>query len=141
MVWTIVGIICFIFGCIVLFSDKDNSDIPGLVIIFISSMIACTGIVSMINKNKSPIPNEKNDYIEKVVTLDNNKDTIIVKVKREGNAEITVKLYDKDIVLKVQVTPDKTIFTNGDDFVFFPLDTPDEPVEILPPPDIRGGDK
>lgn len=74
-------------------------------------------------------------------TIDNNKDTIIVKVKKEGNAEITVKLYDKDVVLKVQATPDKTIFTNGDDFVFFPLDTPDEPVEILPPPDIRGGDK
>lgn len=74
-------------------------------------------------------------------TIDNKKDTIIVKVKREGNAEITVKLYDKDVVVKVHTTPDKTTFTNGDDFVFFPLDTPDEPVEILPPPDIRGGDK
>lgn len=78
MVWTIVGIICFIFGCIVLFSNKDNSDVPGLVIIFISSIIACNGIVSMINKNKSPILNEKNDYIEKVVTLDSNKDTISI---------------------------------------------------------------
>lgn len=78
MVWTIVGIICFIFGCIVLFSDKDNSDVPGLVIIFISSMIACNGIASMIIKNKSPIPNEKNNYIEQVVTLDNNKDTISI---------------------------------------------------------------
>ena len=74
-------------------------------------------------------------------TIDNNKDTIIVKVKKEGNAQITVKLYDKDIVVKLQVTPDKTIFTNGDDFIFFPLDIPEEPVEILPPPDIRGGDK
>ena len=72
-------------------------------------------------------------------TIDNNKDTIIVKVKKEGNAQITVKLYDKDIVVKLQVTPDKTIFTNGDDFIFFPLDIPEEPVEILPPPDIRGG--
>lgn len=78
MVWTIVGIICFIFGCIVFFSDTDNSDVPALLLIFISSMIACNGIVSMINKNKSPIPNEKNDYIEKVVTLDNNKDTISI---------------------------------------------------------------
>lgn len=78
MVWTIVGIICFIFGCIVLFSDKDNSDVPGLIIIFLSSMIACNGIASMINKNKSPIPNEKNDYIKQVVTLDNNKDTISI---------------------------------------------------------------
>lgn len=75
-----------------------------------------------------------------IFTIDNKKDTIIVKVRKEGNAEITVKLYDKDVVVKVQVTPDKTIFTNGDDFVFFPLDTPEEPVEILPPPDIRGGD-
>lgn len=78
MVWTIVGIICFIFGCIVLFSDKDNSDLPGLVIIFISSMIACNGIASMINKNKSPIPNGKNDCIEQVITLDSNKDTVSI---------------------------------------------------------------
>lgn len=74
-------------------------------------------------------------------TIDNNKDTIIVKAKREGNAEITVKLYDKDVVVKVEVTPEHTKFTSGDDFVLFPIDTPDEPVEILPPPDIRGGDK
>ena len=74
-------------------------------------------------------------------TIDNTKDPITVNVPNEVNAEITVKLYDKDVVVKVQVTPDKTIFSNGDDFVFFPLDTPDEPVEILPPPDIRGGDK
>ncbi len=57
--------------------------------------------------------------------IDNKKDTIIVKAKREGNAEITVKLYDKDVIVNVSVTPEKTTFTNGDDFIFFPLDKPE----------------
>ncbi len=58
-------------------------------------------------------------------TIDNNKDRIIVKSKREGNAEINVKRYDKDIVVKVRVTPEKTVFQSGDDVIFFPLDMPE----------------
>ena len=59
-------------------------------------------------------------------TIDNNKDTIIVKTKKEGNAEITVKRNDKDVVIKVSVESDKTTFESGDEFVFFPLDKPEE---------------
>lgn len=32
MAWIIVGIVCIALGCIVLFSDKDNSNIPGQVV-------------------------------------------------------------------------------------------------------------
>ena len=56
-------------------------------------------------------------------TIDNNKDTIIVKAKKEGDAEITIKRYDKDVSVKVRVTPEKIIFTSGDDVSFFPLYT------------------
>lgn len=59
-------------------------------------------------------------------TIDNNKDTIIVKAKREGNAEITIKRYDKDVVVKVSITPEKTVFQSGNDVTYFPLDTPEK---------------
>ena len=58
-------------------------------------------------------------------TIDNNKDTIIVKAKKEGDAQITIKRYDKNIIVKVKVTPEKIIFTSGDDVAFFPLDIPE----------------
>lgn len=58
-------------------------------------------------------------------TIDNNKDTIIVKAKKEGDAEITIKRYDRNVVVKVRVTPEKIIFTSGDDVSFLPLDTPE----------------
>ena len=61
-----------------------------------------------------------------VFTIDNNKETIIVKAKREGNAEITVRQNDRDVVVKVRVTPEKTTFESGDDLVCFPLDRPDD---------------
>lgn len=62
-------------------------------------------------------------------TIDNNKDTIIVKVKREGNAQIIVKRNDKDVVVNVKVTPEQTTFTCDDDFAYFPLDRPDDKKE------------
>ena len=58
-------------------------------------------------------------------TIDNKKDTIIVKAKREGNAEITVVLDDKDIVLKVNVMPEVTTFKCPDELACFPLDRVD----------------
>lgn len=58
-------------------------------------------------------------------TIDNNKDTIIVKAKNEGDAQITIKRYDKNIIVKVKITSEKIIFTSGDDVAFFPLDTPE----------------
>lgn len=58
-------------------------------------------------------------------TIDNNKDTIIVKAKKEGDATITIKRYDRNVVVKVRVTPEEIIFTSDDDIAFFPLDTPE----------------
>ncbi len=62
-------------------------------------------------------------------TIDNRKDTIIVKAKREGNAEIKVVRDDKDIIINVKVTPEQTTFTCDDDFAYFPLDRPDDKKE------------
>lgn len=78
MGWIIVGIVCIVLGCIILFSNKENSDIPGLFIIFLSSMILSIGIISVTNKNESSTPIERNNFIEKVIILDNNKDTVSI---------------------------------------------------------------
>ena len=48
-------------------------------------------------------------------TIDNNK----------GDATITIKRYDRNVVVKVRVTPEEIIFTSDDDIAFFPLDTPE----------------
>ena len=37
----------------------------------------------------------------------------------------------------VEITQEQTIFKADNDFTFFPMDIPDEAIEVLPPPDIR----
>lgn len=64
-------------------------------------------------------------------TIDNNKDTILVKAKKEGAAEITVSLEDKYVVVKARVEADKTTLECEDEqLAIFPLDIPDEEKEV-----------
>ena len=72
-----------------------------------------------------------------VFTIDNNKQTIIITPQKKGKAEITVNLVDKDVTVIVEITQEQTIFKADNDFAFFPMDIPDEAIEVLPPPDIR----
>lgn len=75
--------------------------------------------------------------IRPVFTIDNNKQTIIITPQKKGKAEITVNLVDKDVTVIVEITQEQTIFKADNDFAFFPMDIPDEAIEVLPPPDIR----
>lgn len=75
--------------------------------------------------------------IRPVFTIDNNKQTIIITPQKKGKAEITVNLVDKDVTVIVEITQEQTIFKADNDFTFFPMDIPDEAIEVLPPPDIR----
>lgn len=58
-------------------------------------------------------------------TIDNKKDTIIVKAKREGHAEITVVQDGKDVVSKIEIMPDTTTIKCADGLSCFPLDKVD----------------
>ena len=75
--------------------------------------------------------------IRPVFTIDNNEQTIIITPQKKGKAEITVNLVDKDVTVIVEITQEQTIFKADNDFTFFPMDIPDEAIEVLPPPDIR----
>ena len=75
-----------------------------------------------------------------VFTIDNTKQTIILKAKKEGKTSITISFPDGKEVIKAEVKNDRTILSENDKFEYLLLDKPgDKPVEILPPPEIRGG--
>ncbi len=75
-----------------------------------------------------------------VFTIDNSKQTIVLKAKKVGKTVLTITFPDGREVIKVEVKPEQTILSENEKFEYMLLDKPeDEPVEILPPPSIRGG--
>lgn len=75
-----------------------------------------------------------------VFTIDNSKQTIVLKAKKVGKTALTINFPDGREVIKVEVKPEQTILSENEKFDYMLLDKPgDEPVEILPPPSIRGG--
>lgn len=80
-----------------------------------------------------------------VQTIDNFKQTILFKAKKEGKTVIIIKTSEGDRRLEVSVKDDDTVFKGSEGFEFLPCDIPPENikingVDILPPP-VKKGDK
>lgn len=88
------------------------------------------------------VVSEDNEIITAVpvFTIDNSKQTIVLKAKRVGKTALTITFPDGKEVVKVEVKPEQTVLSENEKLECMLLDKPgDEPVEILPPPSIRGG--
>lgn len=72
-------------------------------------------------------------------TLENSKSVVLLKVKQLGKTELEFKFEDDIKIVNIEVFENKTKLSNIDGFTYFVLDLPEEPIEILPPPSIRGG--
>lgn len=58
-------------------------------------------------------------------TIDNNKNCIFVKIKKEGNCPIFITTKDGINTIDVKISPEKTVFSKKDGFEYFPLDKPE----------------
>ena len=67
-------------------------------------------------------------------TLNNDKENIIITVKKDGKTAILVNRFDEEILLDVKVKNGELKIKDGAGFEYFPIDTPPEKLEILPPP-------
>lgn len=99
--------------------------IPILLILFGS--LQAYGFEDYIMMCENPVLNvySKNENIVSVLpflTIDNNKNTMIVKSKSEGNTEIVIETSDDTIYIKVDVDENETIFSENDDIMIFKLD-------------------
>lgn len=79
-----------------------------------------------------------------VQTIDNSKQTIILKPIKEGKTNVIIKTNVSENVLKVKIKKDETLIKDCNGFDFMPADIPSEylmidGVEILPPPKKMGG--
>lgn len=57
-------------------------------------------------------------------TIDNNKSSILLKMKKEGNAVVTIETIDGDKTLNITVGKDETVIQKIDGFNYFSLDIP-----------------
>lgn len=57
-----------------------------------------------------------------LLTIDNRKDTIIVKIKKEGQATLTIETSVGRRNIEVDVTPEKTVLSEVEGFSYFVLD-------------------
>lgn len=57
-------------------------------------------------------------------TIDNSKNSILLKAKKVGNAILTIETEDGDKVLSVSVTDNKTVLQDISGFSYFSLDVP-----------------
>lgn len=81
---------------------------------------------------------EKVFTIRPVFTIDNNKNNIILTPKSTGSAQIVVNTKNEQVKIDVTISDDKTVLSAKDGFTYYLLDIPDESLEIVPPPKIRG---
>ena len=80
------------------------------------------------------VRNEEILSAKPLYTLDNSKENIIISVKKDGKTAILVNRFDEEIILEVKVKKGEINIKNADGFEYFPIDTPPEKLEILPPP-------
>ena len=57
-----------------------------------------------------------------LLTIDNNKNTIILEAKKEGMAILAIETLDGTAQIKVDVTSDKTRLQDVDGFTYYTLD-------------------
>ena len=67
-------------------------------------------------------------------TLSNDKENIIISVKKDGKTAILVNRFDEEIILDVKIKDGEMKIKNDKSFEYFPIDIPPEGLEILPPP-------
>ena len=113
--------------------------IPILLILF--SSLQAYGFEDYIMMSENPVLNvySKDENIVSVLpflTIDNNKNTMIVKSKSEGNTEIVIETSDNTINIKVDVEENETIFSEDNDIMIFKLDFLDSPLK----PTLREGE-
>ncbi len=70
-------------------------------------------------------------------TLNNDKENIVVSVKKDGKTAILVNRFDEEIILDVRIKDGEMKLKNDKGFEYFPIDNPPEALEILPPPDVK----
>ncbi len=104
--------------------------IPILLILF--SSLQAYGFEDYIIMSEKPVKNvySKDENIVSVLpflTIDNNKNTMIVKSKSEGSTEIVIETLDNTINIKIEVDEKETIFSENDEISIYALDFLDEP--------------
>lgn len=57
-------------------------------------------------------------------TIDNNKSSILLKMKKEGDAVVTIETIEGDKILNITVGKDETVIQKIDGFSYFSLDVP-----------------
>ena len=60
-------------------------------------------------------------------TIDNGKETLILKAKSEGNTEIIIETSNENITLNVEITDKKTTLSESDRIKAFPIDFMQKP--------------
>jgi hypothetical protein len=61
-----------------------------------------------------------------LLTIDNKKNSIVVRAKTEGFAILTIETDKSNANIEVKVTKDKTILSAVEGFTYFVLDKPEE---------------
>lgn len=80
----------------------------------------------------------KNENILSILpffTIDNKKNTMIVKTKSEGNTQIVIETLEGTIDINVDVSEKEAVFSELDGISIFPLDFLDKPII----PELREG--
>lgn len=68
-------------------------------------------------------------------TIDNNKNSIFVKAKKEGKCRIFITTEDGINTIEAEIVPEKTFLSDSEGFTYFSLDKPEKVFGT--PPEIR----
>ncbi len=112
-----------------------NSLILALIILLTQAAYAADYIVSSDRPVKAVyVRNEEILTAKPLYTLNNDKENIIISVKKDGKTAILVNRFDEEIILDVRIKDGEMKIKNDKGFDYFPIDNPPEGLEILPPP-------
>jgi len=84
-------------------------------------------ILSDVKINSVYSKDENIAVVKPFFTIDNSKETIILKVKSEGNTKIILETDNNDIEIDVNITDETTNLTPIEGITFFPIDFVSEP--------------
>ena len=75
----------------------------------------------------------KDETIASVIpfyTIDNSKETLILKAKSEGNTQIVIETNNGNIAIDVEITDKKTVLSETEGITAFPIDFLSEPEKL-----------
>ena len=108
--------------------------------IFVQKVFAFDNYVLHTDKPVMKIISSDSDVIvaNVLVTIMNEKDTVIVMPKKQGKAVLTFYFKDETIEIPVTVRKNKTVFKKHPKLNFIKLDIPPQIFQIDLPPSVEG---